>query len=267
MPRPARQPLPRVAPDSPRFAEERQARIAALLREHGRVEVAPLALEFRCSDDTIRRDLRALADRGLVQKTHGGAVAVQTLALPVAARLDVRAASKQRIAVEAAARVQAHEALFIDGGSTALALAQRLAAVDAPRPLTVITPAFDVAALFITTPDVQLVLAGGSWSAENREFFGEQAVATIRAHRADWAFLGTCALHARAGLTSTFPGDAQVKRAMIDAAAMCVVLVDASKHGVVAPHAVAPLDAIDLVISDAAPKWLVESVGEVVRVE
>jgi DeoR/GlpR family transcriptional regulator of sugar metabolism len=122
-----------------------------------------------------------------------------------------------------------------------------------------------VAALFVGAPDVQLVIAGGTWSPENRECFGEQAVATIRAHRADWAFLGACAVHRRAGITSTFAGDAQVKRAMIDAAATRVVLVDASKHDVVAPHAVADLSAIDLVISDAAPRWLVEAVGEVVQ--
>jgi DeoR/GlpR family transcriptional regulator of sugar metabolism len=266
MPRAPRSSPPPQPIDSPRFAEERQARIAAQLREHGRVEVGALALEFGCSDDTIRRDLRALAQRGLVQKTHGGAVSVQTLAMPVAARLEVRAASKQRIAEAAAKRVQAHESLFIDGGSTALALAQRLAGPDAPRPLTVVTPAFDVAALFVSAPEVELVLAGGAWVGVQREFIGDHTVATIRAHRADWAFLGTCALHPRAGLTSTSLGDAQVKRAMIESSATCVVLVDATKHGVVAPHAVAPLGAVDLVISDAAPQWLVEAVGEVVHV-
>ncbi|MCU0635410.1 MAG: DeoR/GlpR family DNA-binding transcription regulator [Gemmatimonadaceae bacterium] len=251
--------------DAPRFAEERQARIAATLREQGRVEVGALALEYGCSDDTIRRDLRALAARGLVQKTHGGAVAVQTLALPVGERMEVRAASKRAIARAAGRRVQPHESLFIDGGSTALAFAQWLAGPDAPRPLTIITPSFDVAALFVAAPQVQLVIAGGTWSPENRECYGEQAVATIRAHRAEWAFLGACAVHPRAGITSTFTGDAAVKRAMIDSAATRVVLVDASKHGIIAPHAVADLAAIDLVVTDAVPRWLVEAVGEVLQ--
>ena len=66
--------------DSPRFAQERQARIAATLREQGRVEVSALAAEYGLSEDTIRRDLRLLASRGLVQKTHGGAVALYTTA-------------------------------------------------------------------------------------------------------------------------------------------------------------------------------------------
>jgi DeoR/GlpR family transcriptional regulator of sugar metabolism len=161
--------------------------------------------------------------------------------------------------------VHAHHALFIDGGSTALALAQILASPDAPRPLTIITAAFDVAALFANDPTVQLVLAGGTWSHETREFFGDQAQATIRAHRADWAFLGACALHQRAGLTTSLAGDAQVKRAMIESAAHCAVLADATKHDMVAPYAVVDLREIDVVISDAEPSWLAGAVREVVR--
>ncbi len=251
----------------PRFAQERQARIAATLREQGRVEVATLAADYELSEDTIRRDLRVLAARGLIQKTHGGAVSLQLSALPVVERLDVRATTKRAIARAAFERVRPHMTLFIDGGSTTLALAQLLAASDAPRPLTIITTAFDVTALFLTDPQVQLVMAGGTWSPETREFLGDQAQATIRAHRADWAFLGACALHARAGLTSVLAGDAQLKRAMIDAAAACAVLSDSSKHDTVAPYAVADLREIDLFISDVTPPWLVSVAKEVALVE
>ena len=138
-------------------------------------------------------------------------------------------------------------------------------APSAARPLTIITAAFDVAALFANDPTVQLVLAGGTWSHETREFYGDQAQATIRAHRADWAFLGACALHQRAGLTTSIAGDAHVKRAMIESAANCAVLADATKHDMVAPYAVADLREIDLVISDAGPSWLAGTVREVVR--
>jgi len=249
---------------APRFAQERQSRIAATLREQGRVEVAALAHEYGLSEDTIRRDLRLLASRGLVQKTHGGAVALHSSALPVTQRMDVRTHSKRAIAHAAFQRVQPHQTLFIDGGSTTLALAQLLAAPHAPRPLTIITTAFDVAARFVEDSAVELVLAGGTWYPETREFLGDQAQATIRAHRADWAFLGACALHQRAGLTSSLARDAQIKRAMIESAAACAILTDSSKHDTVAPYAVANLREIDLVISDAVPSWLSGTVGEVV---
>src|SRR6185436_11869363 len=85
--------------NAPRFAEERQLRIANELRELGRVEVAELAERFQVSEDSIRRDLRSLASRGLVVKTHGGAVAVQPAAMPLEQRASVLPAAKRRIAL------------------------------------------------------------------------------------------------------------------------------------------------------------------------
>lgn len=240
----------------PRFAEERQAHIAQCLREQGRVEVAELAARYGVSEDSIRRDLRSLAARGLVQKTHGGAVALQITALPMAERTDVRAASKRAIARAAAARVQAHQTLFIDGGTTTLALARCLAEPSAPRPLTVITAALDVAVCLSGDAAVQLVLTGGPWSHETREFCGAGAEALVRAHRADWAFLGACALDPRLGLSSSHPGDAQVKRAMLECARQRVLLVDASKFGQVQPYAVGGLESVDVVVTDEGPDWL-----------
>jgi DeoR/GlpR family transcriptional regulator of sugar metabolism len=250
----------------PRFAEERQSAIARLLREAGRVEVSALATLYRVSDDSIRRDLRLLAARGLVQKTHGGAVALHLGAMPMAQRGAVKASTKGAIGRVAAARVQAYQTLFIDSGTTALALAQALGAADAPRPLTVITAALDVALLFGGDAKVTLVLAGGEWSHETRAFFGPLAEAAIRAHRADWAFLGACAVHPRLGLSASHGGDAQLKRAMLECALQRVLLADASKFGLVQPQVVAGLDQVDVVISDAAPKWLRAAVKAVERI-
>lgn len=253
-------------PARPRFAEERQSAIARVLRESGRVEVSALAALYQVSEDSIRRDLRLLAARGLVQKTHGGAVALHLGAMPMAQRSDVKVSVKRSIGRAAAAKVQAHQTLFIDSGTTALALAQALNAADAPRPLTVITAALDVALLFCGDAKVNLVLAGGTWSHETRAFFGTLAEAAIRAHRADWAFLGACALHPRLGLSSSHAGDAQLKRAMLESALQRVVLADASKFELVQPQVVAGLDQVDLVISDAVPKWLRDAVTAVERV-
>ena len=250
----------------PRFAEERQSAIARVLREAGRVEVAALATLYRVSEDSIRRDLRLLAARGLVQKTHGGAVALHLGAMPMTQRSDVKASTKGAIGRAAAARVQAYQTLFIDSGTTALALAQALGAADAPRPLTIITAALDAALLFCGDAKVTLVLAGGEWSHETRAFFGPLAEAAIRAHRADWAFLGACAVHPRLGLSSSHGGDAQLKRAMLDCALQRVLLADASKFELVQPQVVAGLDQVDVVITDAAPKWLRASVKAVERV-
>ena len=185
--------------EPPRFAAERQQRIAQALREFGRVEVAQLAAEYAVSEDTVRR---------------------------------------------------------IDGGTTTLALVQQLKAADSPRPLTVITHSLDVALAVSDEPQIRLVLAGGDWLPAPRIFVGEAALATVRAHRADIAFLGACALHPRAGLTAHDAQEAAIKRAMVEGAARRIVLTDATKLDVVAPSAVASLQELDLVVSDAQPAWL-----------
>lgn len=252
-----------TAEPRPLFAQERQDAIARALREQGRVEVAELAERFRVSEDSIRRDLRLLAARGLVQKTHGGAVALHAGALPMGERAALNTAPKRAIALAALAHVLPNQTLFIDSGSTALALAQLLAAPGAPRPLTVITPSLDAALPLCRDATLRLVLAGGEWSHETRAFAGAQAEATLRAYCADWAFLGACALHPRLGMTASQPGDAALKRAMLESSCARVLLADASKFDQVQPYPVAPLAQLDRVISDAAPPWLREAVAQV----
>ena len=237
---------PVPAPESaelPRFAQERQQRIAALLKESGRVEVAPLAERFGVSDDTIRRDLRQLAARGLVQKTHGGAVALNTGVMSSQQRAAVLPGIKQALARTAAGLVQPHQTLFIDGGSTMLAL-------------TIVTHSLDVFLTLADAAQVRPVLAGGAWLPEHRVFEGEQALATLQAHRADLAFLGACAVHERTGVTAWQPGDAAIKRVMVRGSVRRVLLCDASKLDLVAPCAVAEWSELDHIVTDAEHGFL-----------
>jgi len=260
---PTRRPAapPPAPPAPPRFAAERQQLIAAALRAHGRVEVAALAADYGVSEDTVRRDLHALAALGLAQKTHGGAVALRSAVLPSAQRATLSSGPKRAIAAAGARHVQPNDTLFVDGGTTTLALVEALKTADAPRPLTIVTHALDVALAVADEPQIRLVLAGGQWLPQARIFVGESALATLRAHRADIAFLGACALHRRAGLTAQEPQEAPLKRAMVDGAAQRILLTDASKLDSIAPAAVARLDELDRVISDAAPDWLRSAVA------
>lgn len=244
----------------PRFAQERQALIEQVLREQGRVEVTDLALRFGVSEDSIRRDIRLLAARGIARKTHGGAVALHLAPLLASERNEVAASAKRAIAAAALAHVQPHQTLFIDGGSTTLAFARALCAAETLRPLTVVTACFDVFAALVGDTQLRLVLAGGRWDPATRVFTGAQGLETLRGYRADLALLGACALHPRLGLTSTEAEDAAIKRVMIDASALRIVLADASKLGTVAPHAVCPLSALDRVICDALPEGLPSTV-------
>jgi DeoR/GlpR family transcriptional regulator of sugar metabolism len=245
---------------SPRFAQERQELIAQVLREQGRVEVVDLALRFGVSEDSIRRDIRLLAARGIARKTHGGAVALHLAPLAATERQEVASQAKRAIAAAALAHVQPHQTLFIDGGTTAVAFAQALRSAESLRPLTVVTAALDVFTALVGDARLTLVLAGGRWDPSTRMFLGPQGLAMLAGYRADLALLGACALHPRLGLTSIEAEDAAFKRAMVEASAQRILLTDASKLGTVAPHAVCALAALDRVITDAAPDWLAAAV-------
>lgn len=238
------------------FARERQARILDELHRHGRVEVGALADVLGVSEDSVRRDLRALSDAGHLQKTHGGAVLLDPARMGWAERADVAAAAKDAIALAAASAdlVQPGDTVLLDAGSTVLAFARALQV----RPLTVVTHSLDVAVLLEADPEVDLTVAGGQWSRHSRYFAGSATVAALARHRADWAVLGACALDPAAGATSVDAQDADVKVAMTRAARRTAVLADSSKHDSVAPHLVLPPAGIDLLVTDdgdSAARW------------
>jgi DeoR family glycerol-3-phosphate regulon repressor len=242
------------------FAEERRQAILAILAGENRVEVAELATRFDVSVDTVRRDLRALASTGVFRKTHGGAVSMNVGSLDWNARAGIQHEAKERIGKAAARLVSPRETVVLDAGLTVLALAGHLVS----RPLTVITNSLDVAAQFANDPGVSLVVTGGDWDPTARYLSGAHALETIGAHRADWVFLGTCALHGQAGMTVHHAPDAAMKRAMLAAGLRTVLLADHTKFGSVAPHFVGPIDAVQTIVTDKKPQWLANAGPKIV---
>ncbi|HEX2734209.1 MAG TPA: DeoR/GlpR family DNA-binding transcription regulator [Polyangiaceae bacterium] len=234
------------------FAEERRQAILAILAGKSRIEVAELAERFDVSVDTVRRDLRALASTGAFRKTHGGAVSMNVGSLDWSARAGIQHEAKDRIGKAAAQLVSPRQTVILDAGLTVLALAGHLDA----RPLTVITNSLDVATQFANDPGVSLIITGGNWDPTARYLSGVHALEMIKAHRADWVFLGTCALHVEAGMTAHHAPDAAMKRALLSAGLQSVLLADHTKFGAVAPHFVGSVDSVQTIVTDEKPHWL-----------
>lgn len=234
------------------FAPERRQLILEALTRHGRVEVTALAQSLQVSEDTVRRDLKALTEQGFLQKTHGGAVLLATAQIPFPTRNQIRTSVKASIGAAAAALVEPGQTLFIDAGSTTREMARVL---NVPN-LTVITNSLDVANVLAERNGIELVMCGGLWCASERYFSGPTALATIESYRADTAFIGACAVHSKLGVTANGAGDARIKAAMIKNAATAVLLADESKFGQITAHAVADLARFDRVITDVAPEWV-----------
>jgi len=229
-----------------RFTAERQARILQSLQEHGRVEVLELARMLQVSEHTVRRDLLALQSQGVLQRTHGGAVSINTARLDLAGRTAVVPRTKAAIGRAAAALFEPGQTVILDAGSTSLALAHALTV----RPLTIITNSLDIAQVFAPDPQVQLVLTGGSWQPGARALWGPAADDMLKHCRADWAVPGACALDAAKGVTATDEADAALKRTMITRAAKTLVLGDSSKRGGVSPFLVAEWSQVHTLVTD-----------------
>lgn len=234
------------APVAPRFTPERHARIVEWLNAHGRVEVLELARLLDVSEHTVRRDLEALQAGGVLQRTHGGAVSIDTSRLGFGGRSAVLARVKDGLGQAAAAVVEAGQSIVLDAGSTPLAMARALTV----RPLTVITNSLDVAAVFDRDRAVQLVVLGGVWQAEARAFWGHATCEMLAHHRADWAVPGACAVDLAAGVTAVEEADAMLKQAMVRIARRTLVLADHSKVGGVAPYRVADWDQVQTLVTD-----------------
>ena len=240
------------------FTRERRQEVLLRLQRDGRVEVGALARELGVSEDTVRRDLRALAADGHLQKTHGGAIALDPAHMSWSARESLAAGAKQAIGAAAVQLVRPGQTILLDTGSTVLSLAHALVAARQVRPLTVVTNSLDVVLTLDADPDITVHATGGEWDRRSRFLTGPAAVAGVQRYRADWAFLGTCALDPKAGATSVDARDAAVKVAMAGSAAQVAVLADRTKLNTTATHLVLGPEAIDVLVTDVddvAQQW------------
>jgi DeoR family transcriptional regulator, fructose operon transcriptional repressor len=230
---------------------QRRQAILAQVREQAAVSAEDLARQFGVSVETIRRDLRRLGDRGLLERVYGGATrpAGRSSEGSFATRSTRNIDRKRAIAALAASLVEPEETIVIDVGTTALEVARALPAGFRGRVLTNSVPAaMEVSA----RSDVELLLCGGQVRAGDGACAGAHAEAFFDEFYADRAFLGSGGVHPQAGLTDFYPAEVAVRRTIIGHTAMTYVLADSSKLGEIAVHRVCPLGRLTAVVTDDA---------------
>ena len=231
----------------------RQEKIAEAVRRQGRVSVEQLALRFKTSHETIRRDLTALAETGKVQKVHGGAKLPRLREEgPFRERMATNAVGKRIIAGKVARLIAPGETLFIDTGSTTLMCAEEIGKIAG---LTVITNSTRIAAVLAERGNrTSVYLLGGRFDGDNHETAGPTAIAEIQSFHADHALITIGALDAGTGATDFNFDEAQVARAMVDRAENLIVAADAAKFQRVAAFSVCPLARINALVTDRRPQ-------------
>jgi DeoR/GlpR family transcriptional regulator of sugar metabolism len=232
-------------------ARERQRSIRRRLLLDGEVAFAPLSTEFGVSEMTIRRDIEALESEGAVRRVIGGAIAVGRAAEPpFRSRASHEAREKQHIAEVVVSQLSAGETVIVDSGSTALAVARAIRGRGLD--LTVVTPSVLVACELHDEPGSTVILAGGLVRPGELSLVGAEAVEGISRYTCDTYIAGVAGVDARHGLTDYHREDGAVKRAAVAAAGRVLVAADQTKLGRAHLVKVAPLAAIDLLITDAA---------------
>ena len=141
------------------------------MRSEGRAKVNDLVRRFNTSAVTIRNDLNELDQRGLVQRSHGGAVIQDTVfrESPVHERIKSQSKEKQRIGAMAATLVREGETIILDSGTTALEVARHLKNV--PN-LQVITNGVNIAAELLNSRNTQIIMMGGTVRNDSASIVG-----------------------------------------------------------------------------------------------
>jgi DeoR family transcriptional regulator, fructose operon transcriptional repressor len=223
-----------------------------LVETRGQVSVEELARHFDVSDDTIRRDLQELERRKLLLRTHGGAVSAALLvhrATPFLTRANVNADAKAQIGRAAAGLISDGETLIINGGSTTFAFA---AGLSLRRNLTIVTNNVTMLSVLPAEAVESVYILGGEFNRNLGSTVGAVGFASGNIS-VDTAVLGVTGLTADGGLSTTLLEEAPMMASMITSARRTIILADSSKFGFNAFAQVAPLTAVDILVTDTDP--------------
>jgi DeoR family transcriptional regulator, fructose operon transcriptional repressor len=230
-------------------AAERHIKIQELLESADFVDSATLRDRLGASEPTIRRDLSALERRSRLRRVRGGALALRGRdEVMQFSGLDARhRPEKERIGEVAARLVEEGQTVILDGGSTTAAVARHLA----DRRLQVITNSLPIAHVLSESRSADVTLTGGHLDLRLGVMLGPLCEQMLRSVAADVLIMGIGGI-TRAGLSNSNALIVGSERAMIEVARRVVVVADHTKFGRQAMVPLAPLDAVDVVVSDGA---------------
>lgn len=222
------------------------------LRQNGEVVVASLAREFGVSEVTIRRDLTTLEERGVAQRSHGGAILIDsTFSDPrfIESRLHQRAA-KRKIAHRCAEILPKSGSLFICGGTTT---SEVVSCLRDRAELEIFTSNL-AAASEAMSGGAKLSIIGGAVQGPTCSLVGELARASLSLLWAEKMVLGADAISVDGGITSHGGAEADVARMMIERTrGDLICVVDSTKWEARADHVVIPIGRLSMVITDGIP--------------
>jgi DeoR/GlpR family transcriptional regulator of sugar metabolism len=230
---------------APMLTAQRKKLILNRLAAEGQIVAKDLARELGTSEDTIRRDLRELADAGKLQRVHGGALPASAAMCDLHVREQVSPRDKIALGRAGAALIRPKQVVILDGGTTALQVAVHL-----PSDLraTIVTHSPTVAIALAKHPHIDIIMLGGKLFRHSMVNVGAALMDGASRLRADLYFMGVTGVHPKAGLTTGDAEEAAVKRALHERAAETIVLASSEKIMAASPFLVTAYDDISLLL-------------------
>jgi DeoR family transcriptional regulator of aga operon len=236
------------APQDGMMAEERRTQILQTVRSAGRVKVNELASRFSTSAVTIRNDLNELHQRGLVLRSHGGAVLPGTMLRKsrVHERLKTHSDEKRRIGAMAATLINDGETTILDSGTITLEIARQ---IKKKKGLQIITNWVNIAAELLDTRGAEVFIVGGTVRGESASISGRFTEEMFDQFSADKLFLSGAGCDLDFGVSGANLEKTMVNRAMLRISREIILVADASKFSKRSMTRIALFSEIDTVIS------------------
>ena len=231
---------------------ERRKKILAMVNSKKQVKVTDLSEKLNASKETIRRDLTLLEEDNLLRKTHGFAVHIQTAKENGLTKRTVsQIQEKKAIAVAAAKLFHSGDSLFIDTGTTTIALAEEIAKMSG---LLVITNSIDVAdKIWHGEGNNDIYLLGGKYFGGTKENLGPLVIDQIMSMAVDYTVIGVGAISSEREIMHYDLEVASIAAAMVKQTNCSVVLADHTKFGKNAFFQVIKFKFINHLITDKKP--------------
>ncbi len=223
------------------LTSQRKQHILTRLQAQGQVLAKSLSQELGATEDTIRRDLRELAALGKLQRVHGGALPASPAAGDTLVRSTIAQADKAALGALGASLIKPGQVVLLDGGTTALQVAQHIAP---SLQATVVTHSPVIANALARHAQLDIIMLGGKLFRHSMVNMGAQTVEAAMQLHIDLYLMGVTGVHPSAGLTTGDYEEAALKRVFHARAAETVVLASSEKLLAASPYAIAPVQSL-----------------------
>ncbi|MBS1753431.1 MAG: DeoR/GlpR family DNA-binding transcription regulator [Ferruginibacter sp.] len=226
---------------------ERQAYIVQQVNLHNKVLSTALSSEIDVSEDTIRRDLQELSEKGKLIKVHGGALSHSFHDITYPSKKVYAQDSKKIIAEKAVKLIKEGMFVLTSGGTTIIELAR---ALPVTLSATFISGSIPAVVEYMHHPNLEVIVIGDKLSKNSKITVGADALARINTLKPDLCFLGINAIHPQHGVTDSDWDVVQLKQAMVETSQKVVCLTISEKINSIQPLHICGLDKIDILITE-----------------